>query len=138
MQTRIFFPVAALAALTLAVLLLILYRRVTAALGGRLVPNDFKLGESAQVPDDVRLPNRNLINLFEVPVLFYVVCLSLHATQTVDAVALGLAWAYVALRIAHSAVHLSYNNVMHRLAAYATSNVVLAVMWLRFVLALPA
>jgi hypothetical protein len=33
-------------------------------------------------------------------------------------------------------VHLTYNNVFHRLAAYAASAVVLAVLWLRFAIAI--
>jgi hypothetical protein len=137
-QTAIFLPVVALAAWTLTVLLLIPYHRVRAALGGRLVADDFKLGESLRVPDDVRIPNRNLINLLEVPVLFYVACLSLHATGQVDAIAIALAWAYVVLRAVHSLIHLSYNSVMHRLAAYAASNLVLMAIWLRLFLALVA
>jgi len=42
---------------------------------------------------------------------------------------MSLAWVYVALRIAHSLVHVSYNKVMHRLALFAISNVVVSVMW---------
>lgn len=137
-QAAIFFPVVALAAWTLTVLLLIPCHRIRAGLGGRLVPDDFKLGESARVPDDVRIPNRNLINLLEVPVLFYVACLSLHAAGHVDPIALALAWTYVALRVVHSVIHLSYNKVMHRLAVFAASNVVLLVIWLRLFLALSA
>lgn len=49
---------------------------------------------------------------------------------------MALAWLYVALRAAHSVVHLSYNNVYHRLAVYAASTVVLLVLWVRLVMAL--
>jgi hypothetical protein len=70
------------------------------------------------------------------PVLFYVLCLALYVTGTVDALVLYGAWAYVALRAAHSAVHLTYNNVFHRLAAYAASNVVLFALWARWAFAL--
>jgi hypothetical protein len=31
---------------------------------------------------------------------------------------------------AHSVVHLTYNNVFHRLTVYAASNVALAAMWI--------
>jgi hypothetical protein len=41
---------------------------------------------------------------------------------------MGLAWTYVALRLGHSLVHLSYNNVLHRLVLFAVSNIVVAVM----------
>ena len=53
----------------------------------------------------------------------------------VDAAGLALAWAYVACRALHSLIHLTYNNVLHRLAAFAASNVVLLVIWIRLVLA---
>jgi hypothetical protein len=135
-MSAIFYPVAALAALTFAVLLLVPIARFRAAFRGEVKAKDFRYGESANVPGPVSLPNRNLMNLLELPMLFYVVCTALYVTQTVDAAALGMAWAYVALRAAHSAVHLTYNNVVHRLVVYAASCLVLALLWIRFVLAL--
>jgi hypothetical protein len=33
------------------------------------------------------------------------------------------------LRVVHSLIHLSYNDVYHRLAAFAASNGVLLVLW---------
>lgn len=135
-MSAIFYPVAALVALTFAVLLIIPYARFRAAFRGQVKAKDFRYGESANVPGAVSLPNRNLMNLLELPLLFYVVCIALYVTGTVDGVALGLAWAYVALRAAHSAVHLTYNNVFHRLAVFAAGNVVLLAIWIRFVLAL--
>ena len=36
------------------------------------------------------------------------------------------------LRAIHSLIHVTYNNVMHRLAAFALSNLVLAVFWVLF------
>jgi hypothetical protein len=135
-MTAILYPVAALAALTFVVLLLIPYARFKAAFQGRVTARDFRFGESPNVPPQVALPNRNLINLLERPVLFYVACLTLYVTNNVDGIALTLAWLYVAFRIAHSLVHLTYNNVFHRLAVYAASNVVLLVLWVRLVLAL--
>ncbi len=129
-------PVAALAALTFVVLLVIPFKRFSAARQGRVTARDFKYGESANVPGDVSIPNRNLMNLLEMPVLFYVACIVFYVTRTADAAALTLAWLYFALRLAHSAIHLGYNKVMHRLAAYAASNVVLAFMWIRLFRAL--
>ena len=135
-MSAIFFPVAALVALTFAVLLIIPYARFRAAFRGEVKAKDFRYGESANVPGPVALPNRNLMNLLELPLLFYVVCIALYVTRTVDGLAITLAWTYVGLRAAHSAVHLTYNNVFHRLAVFAASNVVLLVIWMRFVLAL--
>src|SRR5215472_4287204 len=128
---RILLPMVALAGLTFAVLLLIPYKRFRAGFKGMVTARDFKYGESERVPPDVTLPNRNLMNLLEVPMLFYVACVTLYATHHVDNAAVGLAWAYVALRAVHSVVHLTYNRVRHRLAAYAASTVVLAMLWVR-------
>ena len=135
-QAAIFLPMSALAAWTFAVLLLIPLARFRAAGEGKLNAGDFRFGESSRVPGRISLPNRNLMNLLELPVLFYVVCLALYITLSVDTAAVVLAWLYFALRVAHSLVHLTYNNVFHRLSVYAASSVVLFVLWIRFAVAL--
>lgn len=98
---------AGLVALTFAVLLLIPYARFKAARSGRVAADDFKFGESGSVPAEVTIPNRNLMNLLELPVLFYIACLTLYITKTVDVASLYLAWLYVVLRVCHSLVHLT-------------------------------
>src|SRR5262249_4727636 len=133
---RIFFPMIALVGLTYSVLLLIPFVRIRAVRTGVLHANDFKLGESSRVPPGVALPNRNYMSLLELPILFYAFCLSLSVTRRVDATAVMLAWLYVALRLVHSIIHLTYNRVIHRLFAFAASNIVLGAIWVRFLVAL--
>jgi len=132
----ILFPMAALAALTFAVLLIIPYKRIGAGRKGLVTYRDFKYGESEKVPPDVRIPNRNFMNLLEMPVLFYVACLTFYVTKRVDVAVVVLAWIYVGLRVAHSVVHLTYNRVRDRLVVYAASAVVLATIWIRLFRAL--
>ena len=132
----ILYPVAALAGLTFAVLILIPIARFRAAYQGKVKARDFRYGESANVPGETAIPNRNLMNLLEMPVLFYVACLALYVTAKVDPATVALAWVYVGLRVIHSAIHLTYNNVFHRLTAYALSNITLVAMWFRFLSAL--
>lgn len=126
----ILYPVFALAALTGMVLLLIPFTRVRALLRREVRTADFRLGESAAVPDAVRIPNRNYMNLLELPVLFYVVCLLFYVAVQPTPAAVWLAWAYVGLRALHTAVHLTYNHVLHRLGVFAASNVVLVALWI--------
>lgn len=126
---QILHPMLALAALTFAVLLLIPVRRLRAGAAGQISYDDFKYGESARVPPEVSLPNRNMMNLLELPVLFYVACLTYYVTDRVNDTALALAWSYVGLRIAHSAIHVTYNRVRDRLMVFAASNVVLIMLW---------
>jgi hypothetical protein len=127
----------AMALLTFVVLLRIPVVRLRAAFAGRVVTDDFTLGESPRVPGDVSIPNRNYMNLLELPTLFYPVCLALLVLGKVGGLDLTLAWVYVALRTVHSLIHLTYNRVVHRLLVFATSNVVLSVLWVRLWLALP-
>ena len=124
-DAAILVPVFALAAWTGLILLLIAARRLTAGLS----PREFSLGESARVPPPVTLPNRNYMNLLELPVLFYVACLMAMMIGRGTPAMVRLAWLYVALRMAHSLVHVTYNHVMHRFAVFAVSNGVLVLMW---------
>jgi hypothetical protein len=133
-QTAIFLPVAALAMWTLVVLLQVPIRRFAAGAARKVTADDFKFGESARVPGDVSIANRAYMNLLEAPILFYVACLVCFEAGKVDDLILILAWAYVGLRAAHSLIHLTYNNVMHRLTAFAVSNVVLVALWVMLVI----
>lgn len=134
----ILYPTFALATWTALVLTLAFASRFRAVSRREASVSDFLLGESSAVPAAVSLPNRNYMNLLEAPVLFYVVCLILYATATASAQAVTLAWAYVALRILHSAIHMSYNHVLHRMSAFAASNAVLIALWVMAGLALHA
>src|SRR3954451_5712273 len=117
-QDLIFAPMGALALLTFAVLMFIPLRRFRAGFAGRIVRDDFKYGESANVPGDVSIPNRNMMNLLELPILFYVAGLMFFVAGRVDQTVLTVAWLYVALRAIHSLIHMTYNDVFHRLIAY--------------------
>ena len=80
----IFGPVSALALWTGVVLMMTGARRILAVRAGRLRSHAFRLGESAEVPEDVAVPNRNLMNLLEMPVLFYVACIAFYVTRRVN------------------------------------------------------
>ena len=133
-QNSIFLPVGVLAFWTFAVLLLVPIQRFRAGFAGTVSADDFKYGESDNVPGHVSIPNRAMMNLLELPVLFYVVCLMFFVTNRVDATVLEIAWTYVGFRLAQTLVHVTYNNVIHRLTMFAISNFVLLSLWGMFFL----
>jgi len=137
-KLSILYPIVALATVTFGVLLLIPLRRFRAGMAGQVAFDDFRYGESARVPPEVALPNRNMMNLLELPVLFYVACLAYVVTDRVNDAALALAWSYVGLRLVHSAIHLTYNRVRHRLIMFAASNIVLVMLWTNLLRAVSA
>ena len=133
-QSPIFLPVGVLGFWTFAVLLLIPFRRFRAGFAGTVTADDFKYGESDNVPGHVSIPNRAMMNLLELPVLFYVICVMFYVTNRVDMIVVQVAWVYVGFRLAQTLVHITYNSVIHRLTMFAVSNFVLVSLWGMFFL----
>ena len=76
----------------------------------------------------------NFRNLFEVPVLFYtLVALALATGQVPGWLVVG-AWGFVLLRYLHSAIHCSYNKVVHRFLVFSLGLVLLTGLWVGFVI----
>lgn len=128
-------PVAVMMLLTLAVWLRLYFTRIPAMRELRVHPQ--KLATRAQKSNvdlgtsETRASD-NFLNLFELPVLFYALCIALYVTGMIDFVHLGLAWIFVILRIAHSIIHLTYNKVLHRFLVYALGGAALFAMVIRF------
>jgi len=81
-------------------------------------------------------PADNFRNLFELPVLFYLALVVCAQAGFVNRVTLGLAWAFVALRIVHSVIHCGYNRVLHRFYAYVAGFFALVALWLAIAIGL--
>jgi hypothetical protein len=64
---------------------------------------------------------RHLSNQFELPILFYAAVIMHTMVGGVQALTVILAWGFLVARIIHSMIHMSYNNVVHRMAAFALS-----------------
>ncbi len=73
------------------------------------------------LPEAVNNSANNFRNLFELPVLFYGMCLFLYVTGSVDTGYLIAAWLFLAFRVAHSFVHCTSNIVMLRFYLYAAA-----------------
>ena len=129
LDARMFGPVFAMVALTFAVWLRLYLVRIPEMRRRRIHPQSVATsGLKAGAFEDTRASD-NFINLFEVPVLFYVAAFTAVLLGLVTPVSLGLAWAYVALRAMHSGIQCSYNKVMHRFLVFSTSCLVLASLW---------
>lgn len=62
-------------------------------------------------PEYVLKFTNNLTNQFEAPILFYVLCFIVWATESVDAVSITFAWLFSISRYAHAYVHTGSNYV---------------------------
>ena len=125
------YPMAALVGLTFAVMMLLLIGRIEAVRGKKVPASFYRLIQGDKEPKRLAAISRNYQNLYEAPLLFYAVCILIIALNRIDDSFVYLAWAFVGLRVLHSFIHIFYNHVLHRLAAYATSIAVLIAMWIR-------
>ena len=70
----------------------------------------------------------NYNHLFEQPVAFYVVALSIALINNIEPLMVQLAWAFVIVRIIHSLVQLTINIVLLRFAIFAIGWLIIAFM----------
>ena len=132
-QTAIFGPLFATVVLTLLVWVYMYIRRISFITSNEVSPKDLAVpGALAQLsPPEVSNPSDNLKNLFEIPVIFYVLALYLFATNQVDTAYLAAAWIFVAFRAVHSVIHCTVNIVMLRFYLYVVSTLAVWFMVLR-------
>lgn len=137
MHMEILQPVVAMLLLTAVVWVVLFIRRLSYMAGQKIDAEQMQTPQQtlSLLPDDVNAPANNFKNLFEVPVLFYVVCLCAAMLNSVDAMMLNCAWGFVLLRVIHSVIHCTYNRVMHRFVAYMGSCLLLGVMLFKLALA---
>ena len=130
---EIFKPFFGMMLLTFIVWIVMYVRRLHYIVSNRIDTRQLTIPEkgAALIPENVSWPAYNLRNLFELPVLFYVLCLYLYVSSSVDSLFVSAAWLFVALRTIHSLVHCSRNIVNLRFAVYMLGAVTLWFMIMR-------
>ena len=130
--TALIQPVVALVVLTAIVgLLMVVYRNV-AVIRGTATGRYFRTFTADQPAEWVERPARTYMNLLELPVLFYVVCLLMLGTGRFDSVQVSLAWVFVITRYVHAFIYIGFNHLPLRFTAFLTGVITLAVIWTRF------
>jgi len=113
-------------ALSLAILFWLAYGRLTTikkagGLKGLIAQGGFK-------PELVNRSD-NFKNQFEIPVIFYGLCLLFIATSTSPRAAVIAAWVFVIARLLHALVHTTFNTIFpHRFLCYLVSALALVAM----------
>ena len=125
-------PLLAMVALTFLVWFYLFARRVPEIMRKKIDVRKLQdRAEAHTLLAESATASNNLKNLFELPILFYVAALLSLLLMIQDPLLVWLSWSFVGFRIAHSAVHCTYNDVNHRFAMYAASCLVLLLIWLR-------
>ena len=109
-------PVLALIVWTLLVWILLYARRIPAMKAAGMHPDEAKFPGTYgdRLPPKARAAADNYNHLLEQPVIFYALMFYLYLSGAVSPWVGYLGWAYVVLRVLHSAVQVSVGPVMAR------------------------
>ena len=127
---NVLYPAFAMMGLTLFCIGRLGYLRYKAVKHGEVDPRFFSLYRGYEEPQKLAAYSRHIVNLFETPVLFYVICIIAFITgQATGTTVAGLAWAFFGLRLVHSYVHLTSNVVIVRFQIFTLSMLILLSLW---------
>ncbi|MBU2863179.1 MAPEG family protein [Reinekea marina] len=128
------YPMFAMIMLTFFIGLYTFYVRVQSVRRREVNYRAYLLMKSEQFPEQVQKAGRSFNNQFEIPMLFYVVCLAFLALDINSEFALVMAWVFFGLRVVHAGIHLTYNHLMHRFSVFWMSALAALAMWINLVL----
>ena len=127
MHSPILAPIVALVAWSLVMQIWLYATRIPAMRAARtpLDPNAPPGTLAASLPPNVRWKADNYNHLMEQPTIFYAIALALALMDFGGGLNLILAWAYVVLRIVHSLVQATTNNIMVRFSVFMLASLCL-------------
>lgn len=136
-NTGLALPMTAMLTLTLVVWIFLFVQRLGYVMAHNIDAQDMKTPAQLQavIPAEHSSASNNFKNLLEMPVVFYAVSLHLTVFGLVDSLHITCAWIFVGLRVVHSLIHCSYNQVLHRFVIYLLSSVAVWMMVVRALLA---
>lgn len=128
-QTSILYPLFALVLLSVVVGLRMLQLRFRAVSRDSLPAAYFQLNQGGKLPRYLIQAEQHYTNLYETPMLFYVIVILIYVLKMTTPLSLLLAWAYIAVRLGHAYVHMGQNRLATRRRFFLSSIVVLVALW---------
>jgi hypothetical protein len=96
-----------------------------------------RTGKKLELPPEVARVADNYNHLHEQPTIFYALAFATHLAGAADGFAVGLAWFYVASRVAHSLVQATVTVIPVRDAIFGLGSFGLRVLLVRTALRMP-
>jgi len=129
----IVYPLFAMIFLTLIVAIQLLYSNSKAVLKGTVNIESFRLFDS-EIPDHLKSISQHYKNMFELPILFYILCILFIVYDNYTDFDVIIAWGFVFFRFIHSLVRISNKNVNLRFGFFVGSFTMLIIGWIGFIL----
>jgi hypothetical protein len=124
-------PVLALVAWSILVWLWMIMARAAVMTREKIHPQKAVRTREFATPGREQWIADNYNHLMEQPTIFYAAALATHAAGQGDAINVGLAWTYVAVRAVHTIIQTTSNIVMWRFYAFILSTLALGAMVVR-------
>ena len=124
-------PILALVLWSLVMWVWLYATRIPAMAKANVDLNEARMTGALALPPQVRWPADNYNHLMEQPTIFYAAAFAAQLSNAADAINIGLAWAYVTLRVIHSLVQATSNIIMLRFSIFSISSIVLSILAIR-------
>lgn len=135
MFANLLVPVFVLVVWSIIMLIWMAAFRIPALAKAKIPPEQARGGRGQDLdrilPRETNWPAHNYVHLMEQPTIFYATVIGLVILGQSAALNVGLAWAYVAIRVVHSIWQATVNTIPVRASLFFVSTIVLAVLAVR-------
>lgn len=134
-SNAIFWPMIVQALVSLWMYFPMSRARIGAVVSGKAKAHDMRLPRQKE-PEEIAKFGNAVSNQFELPVLFFVVCLAAHSAGFIDTALIVLTWLFAILKAAHSSIHITSNRLKFRFRLFAAALITAIAMWIWFAIKL--
>ena len=128
---NIVYPLLTMVILTLIVTIRLLYFAVKSILKGEVHIKQYRIYDG-EFPAKFISVRQHYKNMFEMPILFYLLCTLLIISDSIAPLDIQLAWGFVIFRILHSISRIPNKNVNIRFGLFAGSFIMLVAEWVNY------
>jgi len=124
-------PLIGMIVLTLLVAIRLLYFAINSTLTGKVHIKQFRIYDG-EFPTYVQSARQHYKNMFEIPILFYILCILLIINNNYTQFDVIIAWGFVLFRVLHSLARIPNRDVNLRFGLFAGSFIMLLIGWINF------
>lgn len=96
----------------------------------KIIPLKHFKSYQGETPEYLQILQNHFNNQFQIPLIFFVVCLLSLQQNAVNNFTIGLAICFVISRICHTLIHLGSNHIMNRAMSYFTGAFIVGLMFI--------
>ena len=128
-------PLSIMAILNLFLIFRLLYMATVSVVKKNVRLSQFRIYEG-EFPDRLRSARQQYQNMFEIPILFYLLCLLHISFNNYTQIDILLAWGFVIFRVIHFFLRIQNQknvNIIPRTIVFVISLVFLTIAWIKFI-----